>query len=681
MASIKLPRMPIKPEAAVFGKGLDTQTPPLLAKAGVLRAARNVEPAVEGGVERFAGFERYDGRPEPWRAQFVVLDCEAAVGALAVPGATVTCSPSGASGVVIASSGARVALTKVIGTPAEGDVLTVGVTVVGTVADADGPTTGAEDNDLQAAASSAYRADIGEVPGAGPVRGLAMLGARLYAWRNTEDSTELALWRASTTGWQRVAMLWEAPFSTGSAEWAEGAAITQGGVSAAVARVVLESGDWATGSAAGRLIVTEPAGGAFAAGAAGGGGAATLTGPSARITLAPGGTVRCVRANFFATADSAALYGCDGVNREFELRDDVLAPLEINAPDGKRAKVLHAHKSHLFAGGDGWLQHSSTGWPAQWDAVTGAALIGTADTVADLVTVPGSETSAAMMVLCTQSLHVLYGSNSTDWVMVPLSTKAGCWPRTAAQAVGVLAVDTPGVVRVPSSDRYGNFAWDVVSTQIDQIAAGCTPACAVWLPRRQRYRVFLADGTVLSGLVLGERAVEWSLLDFGDRVVSCAVADELDGDERCFVGTQDGAVLELDVGRSLDGQPLPWMVRLAEMSGTSPLTVKQWRAAELVADTRSPTLIQVAAEFDDIDLAASDPTLAAVQTLGAPARWDITSFDASYWDAGDRQRQRINLEGQGTAVHVILSGESDREAPMRLQHVSLLYSPLRLVPM
>jgi hypothetical protein len=286
-----------------------------------------------------------------------------------------------------------------------------------------------------------------------------------------------------------------------------------------------------------------------------------------------------------------------------------------------------------------------------------------------------------MMVLCTQSLHVLYGSNSTDWVMVPLSTKAGCWPRTAAQAVGVLAVDTPGVVRVPSSDRYGNFAWDVVSTQIDQIAAGCTPACAVWLPRRQRYRVFLADGTVLSGLVLGERAVEWSLLDFGDRVVSCAVADELDGDERCFVGTQDGAVLELDVGRSLDGRPLPWMVRLAEMSGTSPLTVKQWRAAELVADTRSPTLIQVAAEFDDIDLAASDPTLAAVQTLGAPARWDITSFDASYWDAGDRQRQRINLEGQGTAVHVILSGESDREAPMRLQHVSLLYSPLRLVPM
>jgi hypothetical protein len=72
-------------------------------------------------------------------------------------------------------------------------------------------------------------------------------------------------------------------FTNGSAEYAAGSTITQGIVSATVKRVVLSSGDWTLGTAAGDLIIT-PGTGDFVAGAAVGDGACDLDGPIVSLT-------------------------------------------------------------------------------------------------------------------------------------------------------------------------------------------------------------------------------------------------------------------------------------------------------------------------------------------------------------------------------------------------------------
>lgn len=106
-------------------------------------------------------------------------------------------------------------------------------------------------------------------------------------------------------------------FTGGSAEYEEADTLTQGSATSTVKRVVLESGTWGAGTAAGRLIITAPSGGVFSAGVAAGGGVCTLSGASAIIALAPGGRVRTHAYTFTASLADKQVYGCDGVNPEF----------------------------------------------------------------------------------------------------------------------------------------------------------------------------------------------------------------------------------------------------------------------------------------------------------------------------------------------------------------------------
>lgn len=72
---------------------------------------------------------------------------------------------------------------------------------------------------------------------------------------------------------------WRVSFTAGSAEYEAGDTLTQGIVTATIKRVVLTSGAWLDGDAAGEFIIT-PVAGVFEAGAATGDGACTLAGPA-----------------------------------------------------------------------------------------------------------------------------------------------------------------------------------------------------------------------------------------------------------------------------------------------------------------------------------------------------------------------------------------------------------------
>ena len=302
---VQMPRL--TPRFLPFVGGLDTTKQRLGVEPGTLQASLNYEPDIQGGYRRVGGFERFDGRARPSDATYLLLGTFGAWGASAAVGSVVTGASSGATAIVCwRGDDQRLGVSKRIGTFLDGESILVGATSVGTYNALAGNVSSEEDNAAMAAAASLYRPDILQPPGSGATR-VMVLGVDVFAIRSG------LVYRATSSGWTLVPLLREISFTAGTAAYAEGSTLTRGGVSATVRRVVLTSGSWGAGTAAGRLIINAPTGGEFTAGAATGGGACTLSGASQAISLLSSSSLDYIRASFINNQER--IYACDGVNR------------------------------------------------------------------------------------------------------------------------------------------------------------------------------------------------------------------------------------------------------------------------------------------------------------------------------------------------------------------------------
>lgn len=672
----------VRLDAVPLGGGLDVVSTPLFTKPGTLRLAYNYEAATGGGYERIGGIERFDGRTAPNEAAYVYIQTVAAVTG-AVVGDTINGQTSGATGKIIYVSGLYLAVTRVTGTFQDAENLRLVTTVVGVVDDLDAAVDGFLDNTLSALAATDYRLDVTAVPGAGRIRGLAVLNGTVYAWRDNVGATAMVCHKATAGGWVALDLFYELSFTAGSTEPAEASTLTQGGVTATVKRVVLESGDWGTADAAGRYIITAPSGGNFSAGALATAGAGTVPGAGAgvyhgtQITLTNGGRVRTDVTSFSGAAASQRLYGCDGVNREFELADDIIVPI-VTGMGSVRATTVRGHRNHLFFGYRGSLQHSGIGTPYQWTVVTGAAELGAGDTITDLLSIGGSESAAALMVLCQNSILVLYGDasgGSNPWLLKPLSRISGAAARSAQDIAGVVALDAPGFVRYPPTQAFGNFRWDSVSQQIEPLVRGQACECSVWVADRSKYRVFFEDGTAVTGVPAARGQFEWTTIDY-ERLIVAAVHAEIGGLGRTFYGDADGYVYEADVGRSFAGDSVQYAIRMNELHQKSPEVIKQYTRLTIEAQPQSAFTPSTQADFfngDEDGDPENSTTTAAVPTYGQGLLYDLTNFDQAYWDLNETARKRFPVEGQGTSIALTFAGESDNELPHTIRAVTLSY--------
>lgn len=666
-----MPNVRVMTDGTVIDGGMDIVGSPIFAKPGTARLAYNYEYSVKGGIDRVAGIEPFDGRPSPSDAEYTYMQCTATISGIAL-GDVVDGATSGASGKVIYLSGAYLALTRVTGTFVVED-LEVGGIVKATVLATDPAVDGFLDNQISKAAADDYQADITKVPGSGRIRGIAVLNDAVYAWRDNAGGTAMVIHKATTSGWVAVDMLHQISFTAGSNDYVEGDTLSQGGVTATVKRVVLESGAW-SGTAAGRLIITAPSGGVFAAGAAGGGGACTLSGASAIITLSPGGRVRTDAYTFTASLEDKRLYGCDGVNAEFEFDGTVYVP--INTGMGSiRATAVRCHKNHLFFGYRGSLQHSAIGSPYIWSAVFGASELGTGDIITNLVSVGGSTDAAALMVMCQNALHVLYGNSSADWKLDPLSKISGAQADSAQDIGGVVALDTPGVMRYPYTRNFGNFAWDTVSMDIQPLAANQNCLCSVYSSAVFKYRLFFDDGTAISGLPTGKGQFYWSVLDYG-RTIYVATSSEIDGASRTFVGDGEGWVYEADRGRSFAGESIVYSLKLHPLSQRTPMIEKAYRFMQVELEAHSAFTLNTAVEFSDGEDGPSQ--LIETPQYAQGLAWDLTSYDSASWDSLVVGVKTMPCEGVGTRISINVAGESNNELSHTLYAFTVAYTPRRM---
>jgi hypothetical protein len=679
MRKITLPTARAQSEFVMFGGGLDVTTPPAMIPSSFVRNAMNFEEDINGGYVSHKGYERFDGRTSPSSAQFALLAFTDA-GTVAV-GDTITGATSAATGVVIAITDADFILAKNTGTWEVENTTAGGASVTGpAVLNGASGKTGAQ---YAALAADVYRADITAVPGEDGILGVVYFNSVVYAFRNeAAPATGVGLYKSTTSGWAAVQLGIEVTFTAASgSEPAEGATITQGGVSGELKRLVIESGTFSGGNAAGRLIFASVTAGPFVAGAFTAGITATC-GTQSNITIPnQDGRFEFVIANFSGSVNRTRIYGCDGVNKGFEFDGAVFVP--INTGLGAIDKPTHVveHQNHLFFSVAGSVQHSAIGDPYNWTTTAGGGEVAVGDPVTGLKSQPGSDTNPALAVYSRNKINMIYGTSAADWQRVLYSDDTGGIPYSIQKIGQTYALDDRGISSLAASQNFGNFADAIISDRVTS-----------WLKTRrsqvtdshvsrdkQQYRIFFSDGSAAYWTLRSKKASMMPMY-FPDPVV-CSWSSETTGggDEVIFFGSSDGMVYQMEKGTSFDGDNIEAYIELVFNHSKSYRTLKKYRRLTFEMSGEGY------AEFNstyDLNYGSSEtaqPDLVASTISLSSAIWDEFTWDEFVWDGQSLTNLSMSTPGDGENISIRILSTGNYFDPVKFSGVFIEFSPLRML--
>lgn len=662
--------------------GLDLITPTLALPAGIARDAFNFEASITGGYTRIAGYERYDGRPSPSDATFGSITVTL-TGAIAI-GDTIVGATSGRSAIVIAVNGTDVYYTKATGAFTLGENITVLTVVQGTVAalQAAGTLTVQQQAQYINLAADVYRADIGAVPGSGPIRGIIELQNIIYAWRNNVGNTAMAIYKSSPAGWVSVPLGFEMSFNTGTAEIFQGDTVTgaTSGFSAVVTRVVLESGTWAGGTAAGRLIFASATGN-FTPGENLQVSAATkavCVAAQTAITLLPNGRVEMMLGNFGGVNNQLRAYGCDGVNRGFEFDGTVYVPIKTGMTIDVPTRIA-VHKQHLFFAFGTSVQFSALGEPYQWSPLLGAGEIVQPEPVTCFVIQPGDQSTGALAIFSDNYTYILYGTDSSNWNLVPYNTGTGAKPYSGQNIAQTYVFDDRGVITLQAALGYGNFDTAAITLNIRPFiqARRNLVSGSVLNREKAQYRIFFSDGyglyvTVANGQMLGAMPVR-----FPNPITCVTEAQTSAGEETSFFGSSNGYVYALDAGTSFDGENINAVLELNYNSENSPRILKRYRRGSFEITGNGYCEFNFAYDLAYSSVYVGQASGVAYANNFSPSYWDAIFWDAFVWDGRTLAPTDVEIKGTGQNIVLRVASDADYFQPFTINSVILHYTMRR----
>lgn len=672
-------------EVVEFQGGLDTETPHWFVNPGQIRESQNVEIGINGGYVTNAGrHERFDGQTAPSSAVYAILEVTI-TGSFSV-GDTITQLVSSATAVVLAvvttETPNYLVITKITGTFDATNDLQVSAATEGTassLAMLGGASTPLLDAQYKNLAADEYRSDITTVPGAGDILGLILFNDVLYAFRNNAGNTAAAIYKSSTSGWTAVSLGLELSFTGGgTTEIAEGDTITgaTSGATADVDRVMLTSGSWAGGDAAGKFILSNQSM-TFQAENLNVGAStnlATIAGDSTQITLSPNGRYEFVIENFGGAAGEDRVYGCDGVNRGFEFDGAIFAPIDTGVATDAPTHV-DAHRSHLFFSFAGSAQHSGTGTPYIFSPVFGAAELATGDTITGFQVEPGVQGGATLGIYNRNRVHMLYGSDSSDWNLVPYRKEVGAFPYSIQQFGTTLFLDDRGITNLQTTQSYGNFVHATLSKNIQTVINNKkTLICASCISReKSQYRLFFSDNSALFLTTSNQKILGMTLVNLGVPVTSITSQENNAGDEKIYFGSSDGYVYEMDSGTSFDGDAIEWFMLLHFNFSRSIRLLKKY--LDIVFDVQGDgySLFNFSYEIDFATNLKPQPSSQEEQLTFSDVTWDSGTWDVGNWDGFQITPSSFKLSGSGENMSIILRGNSDYHSTVRFNAATLSY--------
>lgn len=666
-----------------FRGGLNLVDPFLSIQPGQLLATMNYEPFFRGGYRRVAGYERYDGRPQPHKATYVTIVVETPTLANK-PSVGDTISWPGGSGDVIYISGDNLVVADYTGDdPEPADQITAPMGVYGTADQVlESDTLVDEDNpEAASAARELRRNNIAAVPGSGPIRGVCRYGTRTYAFRDNDGGTQGIMWRSSSSGWEEVPLnpiLRVTSFGAGPEEGDSITGVTSG-ATATIARIRVKSGFRSDSSAEGYLVLKS------VTGTFGDGedlefdlsNFAVADGSQFTPTLSPGGRYD-FRIHLFSNKwTEPRMYGVNGKDPGFEYDDDaeVFALIETGMdPDAPRHIAAH-NRMLFFAFQGGSVQNSAVNEPFNWSVVAGANEILAGGEVTGFI----EEVNDALLVYTRDAVRVLYGQTSDEFNFVTLNQEMGGIEWTMQRIGSTIHLDQRGLTTVAAAKEYGNF----ITTNLSQLVQPVLKDRISGVVGSQivrtlnLYRLWMSDGTAFVLGFHGNKPAGFTQIDYGIRI-SCIWSSQTEGNrERVFFGGEDGFVYEQDVGRSFDGRDIEAFVLLVFYHSNSPERIKHYRKAVLEMSGFDASI----AGSIDVNYGGTGETGADVQNIGVSSAgnfWDVGNWSEFKWSEGVGSDPSFYIDDSGFNIGLHLYHKSSREEPHVLHGINITWSPRRL---
>lgn len=528
-------------------------------------------------------------------------------------------------------------------------------------------------------ARNAARSAIQKVPGSGPVRGVWAFNGNRYAWRDNVAATACVMWMSSAAGWVQVNLGWSLPFTSGGVyETKPGDTIiaNTGAGTATVANVVLTSGTWAGGDAAGYMVLTAVTG-TFTPGTLKVGAntdVATFAAAPVAQSFPPGGRYSFVTHNFYGNVATKAFYGVNGVGPGFACNGTTITMIKTGSSFDLPHRVA-SYKGHLFfAFRGGSVQYSQPGEPLLWSGTFGAGEIAIGDEVADFI----SNTTDSLTILSSSSVLVLTGTDNTDFALSVLTDEAGALPFTAQRMGTAMYLDNRGLRSLATTQAYGNFKLGTLTQQVQPLldnkrTGNIIPVASTRVRNKDQYRLFYSDGSGIS-VYLGRKNPEPMPFAY-PFVASCICSiEDVDNNERIFAGGTDGYVYELEVGRSFDGAAIEAVIQLPYVHEGSPRVTKRWHKAIAELVSQPETQIAMVPTFDYASADQPSAALTYFDVSGSGGIWDIDDWNTFIWSAPVEGLAECWLDGVGANMALTIICVSDNQRPHILQGMTFLYS-------
>jgi hypothetical protein len=304
--------------------------------------------------------------------------------------------------------------------------------------------------------------------------------------------------------------------------------------------------------------------------------------PSADALEAAGSQYDTIKANYYESDESEAIYGVTGAGRAFTFDGESFAFIRVPIDKSiDKPRHIAFHDNKLALGYEsGHVVVSSIGVPNDMSGVTGAGSWGVGDRVTGLISMPGN----VMGVFSEASIRTLEGANEADGTMRVLSYRTGCREYTLQNIEQAYYADNMGVGSMRTSDRFGDFdmgrltdavrTWvqarlqDKRTTEVLDIG----PVTSVAVRNKNEYRLYFADGYILVLYFRANGRIEPTLMHYDPTGLSTDyVPTFIDstvlstGRERIVMGTADGKMWVVDGAnciQSPDGVETPdcWFV-------------------------------------------------------------------------------------------------------------------------
>lgn len=557
--------------------------------------------------------------------------------------------------------------------------------------------------------AASRRAAIQKVPGTGPVRGVVGYAGEILAFRDKVSGIG-GMYRATASGWEEITFGHTIRFNTGTARFEAGETLTgdTSSATATIERVVVRSGSFNDGDAAGYLVVTLKTGTFEDELVTSDSGSADALAPEP-VTLTAGGLYEFETHNFYGPADRRRLYFTNGVGPAFEWDGRILAPIRTGTAGGPLSETLDivtrddktiltrddktvvmrtdldlptylgAFANHLFlAYRNGAVVHSGVGEPLDYRTIAGAGIIMFGDEITGFL--PAAST--AFIVLGRRRVEYIVGSSEDDFLMRTITDGSGAQPRTAQMLDQPIYLDDGGIRGLSTTDAFGDWRMGTLTEAIEPLirakrTSGVNAIASFKVRGKDQYRLLFEDGTGVS-IYFGRGRPEPMPFRLPTPVL-CAWSGYVSQDsqaERVFAGGADGFVYEIDSGNSFDGEAIAAFIRLPWINARSPSQKKRFHKATFEVDASDSIALGVAYHVDYGRDSTAGGALREYGIAGGSNPFtDILDYTDIDWTGPDQGILEAWLDGMGANLALTLVSDAVDEPPHTITSATINFSP------